>query len=503
MNRRSSVKRTNIFKSLTFRLSGVVAALVVAGALFGYMPASAAACPTPATDNGTDTVSVTVATTANYVMWTRLMVPDTTHNSINVQVDGATCYNVGASTSIPANTWTWVNYADGATATPITLSLSAGTHTIKLIGTQAGVSVDRLLFYSDASCVPTGTGDNCQSGDATAPTVSLVAPTNNATVSGVTTMTATASDASGISQVKFLVDGTVVSTDTTSPYSFSWDSSSVANGAHAITAQAVDKANNTATSATVNVTVNNTVTCTNPPSVPTGLAVTSTTSSTVSLSWSASTAAAGCTMQGYKVYRGGALVTTVTSGTAYTDSGLTPGTAYSYTVAALDTSNHTSAQSSAVSGTTTADSTPPSVPTNVHSTLIATNSIAIAWTASTDNVGVTGYSVFRNGTQVGTSTTATYTDSGLTANTSYTYTVKAFDARNNTSAASTGVTIKTLSGTPAAIGDFNNDGRVSITDLSIMLSHWNQSGAPVTQGDCNGDGVVNIIDLSILLSHWG
>jgi hypothetical protein len=64
--------------------------------------------------------------------------------------------------------------------------------------------------------------------------------------------------------------------------------------------------------------------------------------------------------------------------------------------------------------------------------------INISWTASTDNVGVTGYKVFRNGGYVGSSATTSYSDGGLAPNTGYTYTVSAYDAQSNESAQSTG-----------------------------------------------------------------
>jgi len=91
---------------------------------------------------------------------------------------------------------------------------------------------------------------------------------------------------------------------------------------------------------------------TTPPSVPTGLTVTGTTSSSVSLSWTASTDNVGVT--GYDVYRGGTKIATVTSGTSYTDTGLTAATAYSYTVDARDAAGNVSAASAAVSATTAA-----------------------------------------------------------------------------------------------------------------------------------------------------
>ncbi len=83
------------------------------------------------------------------------------------------------------------------------------------------------------------------------------------------------------------------------------------------------------------------------------------------------------------------------------------------------------------------DTTPPTVPTNVTAMAVSPTSINLLWTASTDNVGVAGYQVFRNGTQVGTSPTNSYTDPGLTASTPYSYTVAAYDAAGNVSAQST------------------------------------------------------------------
>ncbi|WP_244208867.1 discoidin domain-containing protein [Paenibacillus ferrarius] len=77
----------------------------------------------------------------------------------------------------------------------------------------------------------------------------------------------------------------------------------------------------------------------------------------------------------------------------------------------------------------------------------SSSQINLTWSASTDNVGVTGYQIYRAGTQVGTSTTTSYSDTGLTASTSYSYTVKAIDAAGNLSGASNTATATTNSGT--------------------------------------------------------
>lgn len=89
------------------------------------------------------------------------------------------------------------------------------------------------------------------------------------------------------------------------------------------------------------------------------------------------------------------------------------------------------------------DTTAPSAPTGLASPSHTSNSVALSWAASTDNVGVSGYQVFRGGTQVGTPSGTSYTDTGLSASTAYTYTVKARDAAGNVSAASAPLTVTT------------------------------------------------------------
>jgi lysophospholipase L1-like esterase len=96
-------------------------------------------------------------------------------------------------------------------------------------------------------------------GDTTAPTVSITAPTNGATVSGSSvSVTASASDNVGVVGVQFKLDGANLSSeDTTSPYSVTWDSTTASNGTHTLTAVARDAAGNTTTSTSVTVTVSN------------------------------------------------------------------------------------------------------------------------------------------------------------------------------------------------------------------------------------------------------
>lgn len=89
-----------------------------------------------------------------------------------------------------------------------------------------------------------------------APTVSLETPAGDS-VNRTVTLTANATAGAGVNRVEFLVDGTVIATDTSAPYTADWDTSSLADGAHSVTARVVDAANATASSNQVNVTVLN------------------------------------------------------------------------------------------------------------------------------------------------------------------------------------------------------------------------------------------------------
>jgi len=79
------------------------------------------------------------------------------------------------------------------------------------------------------------------------------------------------------------------------------------------------------------------------------------------------------------------------------------------------------------------DTTPPSVPTGLTATAISSSQIDLSWNASTDNIGVVGYKVYRNGTYLKSVTTTSTSDTGLNANTQYCYTISAYDAAGNES----------------------------------------------------------------------
>ncbi|HVG59614.1 MAG TPA: carbohydrate binding domain-containing protein [Hyalangium sp.] len=185
------------------------------------------------------------------------------------------------------------------------------------------------------------------------------------------------------------------------------------------------------------------------PSVPTGLAAATVTDRSVRLTWNASSDNVAVT--GYTVFRNGTQVGTSTS-TNYTDNGLTANTAYSYTVKARDAAGNTSAASSALSVTTRPpDTAPPSAPTGLTASGVTSSSATLSWAAATDNYGVAGYYVFRNGTQIAAPSGTSYTDSSLSPSTTYSYTVKAADAAGNLSAASSALSVTTGAGNTSTV----------------------------------------------------
>src|SRR5207249_11898427 len=123
----------------------------------------------------------------------------------------------------------------------------------------------------------------------------------------------------------------------------------------------------------------------------------------------------------------------------YSDPGPTPARTYSYRVRARDTHNTLGGYSNTATATT-ADTVPPSAPSNLTGTTSGTSQINLTWTASTDNVAVTRYTIeacqavgCSTFAQIGTSTAASYSHTGLSDGTSYSYRVRATDAAGNLS----------------------------------------------------------------------
>ncbi len=216
-----------------------------------------------------------------------------------------------------------------------------------------------------------------------------------------------------------------------------------------------------------------------PPSVPSGLTATAVSSSKINLSWNASTDDVG--VIGYQIFRNNAQIAT-SSTTSFSDTGLVANTPYSYAVAAYDVAGNVSSPSSPATATTLqTDTTPPSAPTILQSSNVTSTSLSISWSASTDNVAVAGYQIFRNGNQVGTTSSTTFNDSGLAPGTTYFYTVAAFDTSDNVSVQSPSYQVTTTTGplTPPSFIQSNHNQTAQGTTTSATFNASTVAGRTI------------------------
>ena len=179
------------------------------------------------------------------------------------------------------------------------------------------------------------------------------------------------------------------------------------------------------------------------PTAPTAFSVTGSNEASVSVKWQPSTDANG--VAGYSIYRDGNYSGS-TSGISYTVAGLSCGTSYVIAVEAYDAAGNRSARTSAPAATSAcpppaapappADTTPPTAPAGLAATGATSSSISLRWDASSDNAGVTGYGLYRDGNAAGSAALTNATFSGLTCGRSYTLSVDAYDASGNRSSRS-------------------------------------------------------------------
>jgi chitodextrinase len=252
---------------------------------------------------------------------------------------------------------------------------------------------------------------------------------------------------------------------------------------------------------------------TTPPSVPTAFSATAALPTRIDLAWNASTDNVGVTE--YELLRcagAGCTPSTVlaaATATTFSDTGVSANTAYTYRVQARDAAGNVSG-AAAASATTpaAADTTAPSQPANLTASAQSSSQIALAWTASTDNVGVAGYRIERcqgaactNFAEVATTTSPSYNDSSLSAATAYSYRVIARDAAGNASTPSAAASATTQAppsdttppSAPANPGASANSS--SQITLSWTASTDNVGVAGYQVQRCQGTGCSNFADL--------
>jgi chitodextrinase len=364
--------------------------------------------------------------------------------------------------------------------TNITASDPTGTINVPTTGTGGSVTVSALVDATPPS-VPTGLSATAASSSQI--NLSWTASTDNVGVTGY----------------KIFRNGTQISTSTATSFQ---NTGLAASTTFSYTVSAFDAAGNNSGQSTAASAKTQVAPDTQAPSVPAGLTATAVSSSQINLSWTASTDNVGVT--GYKVFRNGTQISTSTA-TSFQDMGLAASTTFNYTVSAFDAAGNNSLQSATASAMTlaTTDTTPPSMPTNLTATAVSSSQINLSWSASTDNVAVTGYKIFRNGAQVATSSTASFQNTGLAASTTFSYTVSAFDAAGNNSAPSTAASATTPAGTGVTPLTISSVAAVSVTSTSATID-WTTSIASNSQvefGTTTAYGSSTVMDSSFVTAH--
>ncbi len=319
-------------------------------------------------------------------------------------------------------------------------------------------------------------GTTLSGADTTAPSIpsGLTATAISSNQVNLNWIGSTDSGGSGVAGYQVSLNGTQIATVAAGSYSAMGLSP---NTAYCCTVSAMDGAGNvSAPSSQACATTLGTV-----PTPPSGLAAVAVSSSQVNLTWQDNSS----NETGFMVQRGsssggpwtqiGIVGANVTS-CAHT--GLTASTTYFYRVCAYNGAGN-SVYSSVTSATTSAapDTTAPSVPGGVIVSATSTSQVSVSWNASTDTggSGLAGYHVYRDGTQVTTTTGASYADSGLSASSLYCYTVVAYDNAGNNSSPSSQACATTMAAASTDPAAPSNLATMGVTATSITLNWQDNS----------------------------
>jgi chitodextrinase len=274
--------------------------------------------------------------------------------------------------------------------------------------------------------------------DTTAPTTPTGLVTTENLYNRVSLTWAAATDNVGVTRYQVLRGTTVIAASVTT-LAFT-DAAVAANTTYSYSVRAMDAAGNTGAAAVLSVRTP-AVPDTTAPTAPRTLSTSANTATSVGLQWLAATDNIGVAK--YQVYRNNVLLADNVTVLRYTDATVAANTSYTYRVRALDAAGNASPSTPdlAVRTPLAPDTTPPTAPRTLTGTA-GTRSAALRWVASTDNVRVAGYYVYRGTTRIATVTGLTYTATGLTSRTTYSFTVRAFDAAGNVSVASNAVSVR-------------------------------------------------------------
>lgn len=303
--------------------------------------------------------------------------------------------------------------------------------------------------------------------DTQAPTVPTGLSKSNVTTTGATVSWTASTDNVGVATYLVLRNGTQIAT--TAATSFT-DSGLVGGTTYSYTIKAQDAVGNTsAASAALSVTTSGGNTATIYHKIPSGWTTTNVHYAPTGGSWTAvpgvpmDPACTGWKMQTVSLGAATSLAAVFNNGSGTWDNNGGNNYALTSGISAINAGVVTK-----TNPCTGGDVTPPTVPTALSKTAATPTSVSLSWTASTDNVGVTGYDVLRAGVKVGSTATTSYTDTTVSPNTAYSYSVRAYDAVGNTSAASTALAVTTPAATACQV-KFTIANAATVTGQSLYV----------------------------------
>jgi hypothetical protein len=304
-----------------------------------------------------------------------------------------------------------------------TSSLTAGSYTLMSKAYDAAGNIGQ-----DSITVNVGN-------DTSPPTVTINSPANISTVSGIVTISASANDDVGITNVEFYENGNLLTATNVTPYSYNWNTQAFVNGEYTLSAKAYDATGKVGQS-DVTITVSN-ISITVPAAPTIGTATAGNTQASVSFTAPASNG--GSPITGYTVTSSAGQTATGTA-SPITVTGLTNGTSYTFTVKAT---NAVGTGAASAASNSVIPATMPGAPT-IGTTTAGNTQATVTFTAPASNGGspITSYTVTSSAGQTATGTASPITVTGLTNGTAYTFTVKATNAVGTgaASAASNSVT---------------------------------------------------------------
>ena len=405
--------------------------------------------------------------------------------------------NVISPVSLPAGNY-WLAYFPSSNGLHFATNFSIGSYRASILpfgampATFPAINLSGTTHWSLYATL-----DVAASPDTTPPTVALTAPTSGTTNRATITVSATATDNSGVLGVQFALDGVDLGAeDTTAPYSVSWDTTTASNGAHTLSARARDGAGNVATSS-IPVTVDN-----QPPTI-TSPNVSSITASTTTVGWTTNEPATSQVMYGPTTSYGAATTLDANLVTSHTQvlGGLQASTLYHYRISTKDAAGNERLSNDATfttTGVAPPDTTPPTVAITAPAASSSLSGTVAVTADAADNMGVVGVQFLVDGANLGAEDlSAPFSASWgttLFANGTHSITARARDAAGNTSTATVSVTVSnnqalpiTMGETTVSSGDDSGNGNLLVVQDAVLTQGGQLQSLSLYVNQASGD----------------